>query len=189
MRKTMNTESNFLSRCQWGYSLVELLVVLAIVAVLINLASPFLFSVVQDYRLTVQINQLVGTLQFSRSEAIKRGSSITVCSSNNGMTCGASWQNGWIVLSGSTVIKSYPAQPGNNTIRYNLSHGTLTDRILFDSRGFSTNYAGSWTLCDSRGTNRVHGIVVVNTGRILKARDANNNGIMEDVNGNDLSCP
>ncbi|MBF0145464.1 MAG: GspH/FimT family pseudopilin [Magnetococcales bacterium] len=172
-----------------GYTLVEMLVVLAIVAILVSGAVPFLSSMINNNRLTAQFNQLVGTLQFARSEAIRRQTSVTVCSSNDGASCGGNWQDGWIVLAQGAVVKSSPGLPDNTTLRFNLSSGAANDRILFDSRGFSINYAGFWTLCDARGVNDARGILVASTGRVINARDANHNGIVEDTGGSDLSCP
>ncbi|MBF0185037.1 MAG: GspH/FimT family pseudopilin [Magnetococcales bacterium] len=173
---------------EMGYTLTEMLVALAILAVLVALALPSLTTLVQENRLTTYSNLLTGALQLARSEAVKRGSSITLCSSNNGLTCGGSWQDGWIILVGATPLQNYPSLEGRVTLRYALSSGNNSDRIQFNARGFSPAHAGTWTFCDSRGTRYARALIVNSSGRIITARDSNHNGIAEDDLGQDLYC-
>ncbi|MBF0214194.1 MAG: GspH/FimT family pseudopilin [Magnetococcales bacterium] len=175
--------------CQAGHTLLELLVVLAIVAVLAVMMAPFLTSSLQDNRLTSQINQLHGSLQFARVEAIKRGTAITVCASTDGALCGGNWQDGWIVLAGTTLIRSSPALTGNNTLKFQLTTGGTSANVRFNARGFSPDHAGTWTLCDSRAAAAAKGLLLSATGRPLRATDTNGNGTPEDHNGADLTCP
>lgn len=80
--------------------MIELMVVLSIAAILASLAVPSFRSVIQNNRLTTQANELAGTLNFARSEAIKRGGRVTVCASTNQATCtsGTAWGGGWIAF-------------------------------------------------------------------------------------------
>ncbi|MBF0108254.1 MAG: GspH/FimT family pseudopilin [Magnetococcales bacterium] len=172
-----------------GYTLIELLIVLAIVAILVSSASPFLTSILNDNRLASQFNQLLGSLQFARAEAIRRQTSVTVCSSSDGASCGGNWEDGWITLAQGAVVKSTPELAGNTTLRFNRTGGSASDRILFDSRGFSLDYSGTWTLCDSRGATNARGLNVVAMGRVVRARDTDSDGIVEDIDGSALSCP
>ena len=71
-----------------GFTLVELMVTVAVVAILMAIAVPNMRSVIQNTRISNQINELTSDLNFARSEAIKRGtdttvSSVTVCKSDN----------------------------------------------------------------------------------------------------------
>ncbi|MBF0270710.1 MAG: GspH/FimT family pseudopilin [Magnetococcales bacterium] len=172
-----------------GYTLVELLVVVAIVAGLMVMAAPFLSRMLQDNRLITQINRLHGTLQFARTEAIKRGSSLTVCAAANGLTCGGSWHDGWIVLSGTGILRTVPKLTGNTTLSFILTAGGASDRIVFNARGFSPNHAGTFRLCDSRGAGSAKGLITATTGRPLLATDHTGNGIAEDDTGSELTCP
>ena len=72
----------------FGFTLVELMVTVAVVAILMAIAVPNMRSVIQNTRISNQINELTSDLNFARSEAIKRGtdttvSSVTVCKSDN----------------------------------------------------------------------------------------------------------
>ena len=95
-----------------GFTLVEMLVALSILAVLLALAAPSFTEASLPSKLRSTANSLVGAAQLARSEAIKRDAVVTLCVSTDGATCGVgNWSQGWIVLSGATVLQSEPAAP------------------------------------------------------------------------------
>jgi type IV fimbrial biogenesis protein FimT len=85
---------------QGGFTLVEVLVVLAIASLLVTLAIPGMSRFVHSARLTDASNALLSSLQLARSEAMKRKDRVTVCKSADGLTCSTSggWEQGWIVF-------------------------------------------------------------------------------------------
>ncbi len=85
-------------RRQAGFTLVELLVALAVAAILLAVGVPSFRSTIASNRLTSTTNDLVGTLAQARSEAIKRGTRVTVCMSADGEKCAqtGTWAQGWI---------------------------------------------------------------------------------------------
>lgn len=102
------------SRSAWqrGFTLIELMVTIAVMAVLLGIAIPSFTDVTLGSKLRSQANDLVAGATLARSEAIKRNQTVTFCASANGATCVASggWQQGWIVRSsGGTVIMAHPA--------------------------------------------------------------------------------
>jgi type IV fimbrial biogenesis protein FimT len=84
-----------------GFTMVELLTVITIVAILFGLGLPSYQYVTNANRISSEVNGLLGDMQYARSEAIKEGQTVTVCSSSNSTTCAnsTSWRNGWIVFS------------------------------------------------------------------------------------------
>jgi type IV fimbrial biogenesis protein FimT len=89
---------------QQGLTQVELIVGLAILAILLAIAIPGYGNFMNYNRLVAATNTLVSSLQLARSEAIKRRSRVTVCKSSAPMdatpTCdaGANWEQGWLVF-------------------------------------------------------------------------------------------
>ncbi|MDO8651304.1 MAG: GspH/FimT family pseudopilin [Undibacterium sp.] len=89
-----------------GFTLVELLVTITIMGVMLAMAAPNYQSFVLNSRMTTQANEFLTMLNFTRSEAVKRNTRVTMCKSSNGTTClvdaltvtSASWQPGWIIF-------------------------------------------------------------------------------------------
>ena len=96
-------------RAAWqaGVTLVELLTVMVIVVILMAIGIPSFKYVTTDSRMSTEVNELLGDLQFARSEAVREGQTVTVCvaqsttpTSPSCATAGTTtWQNGWIVFS------------------------------------------------------------------------------------------
>jgi type IV fimbrial biogenesis protein FimT len=86
------------SKRQSGFTLVELMVTVTVAAILLAVGIPSFRSAIVSNRLTSTTNDLVGTLAQARSEAIRRGSRVTVCMSSDGASCATSgsWEQGWI---------------------------------------------------------------------------------------------
>lgn len=92
-----------------GFTLIELMVVVAVLAILATVAVPGMRDFVQQNRLAAQSNELVGSFALARSEALKRGAPVSVCRSADGASCTGNWQDGWIVFADSAAPGAAPA--------------------------------------------------------------------------------
>ena len=84
-----------------GFSLLEVMVVVAILGILAALAGPSFTPTIERWRVRQATEDLQSSLYFARSEAIKRGGGISVAAKD-----GADWSSGWQVKSGTDVVQN-----------------------------------------------------------------------------------
>lgn len=83
-----------------GFTLLELIVVVAITAIMVTIGIPSFLDNIRNNRLTTQANTFVGVLNLARSEAIKHGVRVTLRRSTNGSSCNtesakdSQWESG-----------------------------------------------------------------------------------------------
>lgn len=82
-----------------GFTLVELMVTVAIVAILAAIALPSFSTSIRNSRLASTTNEFIAAINLARSEAVKSNRTGQVCASSDGATCGTDWSQGWIVWS------------------------------------------------------------------------------------------
>ena len=70
-----------------GFTLTEMMVVMAIVAILLSVGVPSYRYITNSYRMSSEVNGLLGDLMYARAEAIKEGNGVTVCASANSTSC------------------------------------------------------------------------------------------------------
>ncbi len=86
-------------RHSYGFTLMELMLALIIATLLATIAIPSFNSLIKKNRISIYTNNLVSSLALARSEAVKRGTQISLCASDNGVNCThTSFQQGWIVF-------------------------------------------------------------------------------------------
>lgn len=89
--------------------MLELMVVVAILAILAALAAPNMVPVIERWRVRQAAEEMVATMAFARSEAVKRGGGVTVARSTPGVaqcalpTAATDWRCGWTVFDSNNV--------------------------------------------------------------------------------------
>lgn len=146
-----------------GFTLVEMLVTIAVLTVLLAVAVPSFDGIRVSSRLSNYATALVAASQTARSEAIKRNVSVTLCVSTNGSTCATdgAWEGGWIVLAGATVLLQQPAAASGYLLREAGGASALT----FDPTGVGATQA-TLTICRASPSAEQERVVTISaTGR------------------------
>ncbi|HET7844627.1 MAG TPA: GspH/FimT family pseudopilin [Xanthomonadales bacterium] len=150
-----------------GFSIIEMAVVVAIIAILIAFAVPNFREFLVNYRASTQANDLIADVAFARTEAVKLGRTVRVVADAGG------WASGWIVgadLDGDSTIT------GTEVMR---QHGAIVEEFRLVEGGglttFSFGPAGNLTVpaagnielavCQPTGFSKHRAIVVNQVGR------------------------
>lgn len=155
-------------RTRTGFTVIELMVTIAVTAALLVLVVPAFGQFVLNRSITSQANSFATMLAFARSEAVKRNSTVSMCKSANGVTCRpqGNWAQGFIVFVDSMTAGTLGVvDPGEQVLRVvgqvhdSLSlggvptqgpagPGTVSHVVTFRSDGLS-NQTGRWTVCSN----------------------------------------
>jgi type IV fimbrial biogenesis protein FimT len=178
-----------------GFTLIELLVTIGVAAILAAIALPAFNNFILNDRDAGQINALVGSFNYARSEAVKRNTSygVRVCPSSDGQTCNGlstAWYSGWIVLdmnpadgnpitNALLVLQYIPALGGANTMTASGAGGT---GVTFKSNG-TVAASVKIQVCDMRGSAFSRDVEVSPVGSITASQTAG-----KDASGNALTC-
>jgi len=181
-----------------GFSLIELLVVLAIAAVLLGIGVPNMQEYVVSSRLSGASNDLFTALNVARSEAVRRGVQVTLAT--NGAAGSRDWTTGWTMFvdtnadgaltAGEEVLRVGAAQDAPMTVFGSANFGTF---LAFDSTGRLTAGGGSFVICHGTalvvdGVARSRAVVINSAGRARIAVDSNGDHIPETDTGAVPSC-
>lgn len=157
-----------------GFTIVELMVVITIIAVVMVFAIPSYKSVTTQSRMAGEINDLASDIELARSAAVKQGLTVTICPSTNpsappstsapACSGSTSWTTGWIVFidtagnqtfttNGDTLLRVHGPFTGSDTLVFSTSSGAAT--ITFNRMG-GTKSLGSAPDFSSTGTLTLH---------------------------------
>jgi type IV fimbrial biogenesis protein FimT len=149
-----------------GFTMIELLVTLVVLAVLLAIAAPSMSSFINNSRLRSSQGELVSALMLARSEATKRGNFVVV-QALAPIVAGAEFSSGWQVFEDKNnngvrdddeeIFRSYPPLNGNQ--RFATVGGVST--AAFSPRGFlKSNARVEFSLCGQAGQTKGYKITL-----------------------------
>ena len=133
-----------------GFTLLEVMVVVAIVAILTTLAAPSFVSLIQSNSVSGNVNTFMSDMRFARSEAIRRGGAVLMCRSDapeaaapvcntNSGPGGNGWVSGWIIFEDRDGSLNYSSSSDVSQLLRVQSPITNLDSIV-ESGGASTKF-------------------------------------------------
>lgn len=163
---------------QRGFNIIELMLTLAIVAVLLAIAVPGFRLITQNSQQRNAIADINNMLARVRTEVAARHRGVTVCVSDDQATCSgnATWEDGWIVFIdtdedgthdvGEATVAIHQAFPEGITIR------TLgvTSGLTYDNDGLPAS-AATFRYCDERGLTSMRAVIVGESGMVRQVLD------------------
>lgn len=175
---------------QQGFTLIELSIVLAIVAILFSIASSSYRFVITQSRVQADVGNLLMMLRTTREQAITHSTTSVLCPSKNNKTCIRNWKLPLIQFFDSNknkkrdndevILNRFEAFNGDDVfIKYPKT------QVRFNEQGMANFYNGTFGYCLEQF---IQGIVISRIGRIRFARDLDGDHI-PDVNLNtQVSC-
>lgn len=189
-----------------GFTLIELMVAVAVLAILVSIGVPALQGFIESSRLRAATHDLYSDLQLARLEAIRRNQRVTVCKANASLTqCDVSgaWHRGWLVFLDSQPGSAPAVENASDILR---THGPVSGSIVVVGNGgndgtsvyasyapdgtakrldgtFNNGALPTWRVCSTStalgNDNRARHLVLNNSGRLVS----------EAASGVPPSCP
>jgi len=154
-----------------GYSLYELLLTTALIAVLLTIGIPSFGSLLARQRQLVEVNALFHAIHLARKESIMRRRVVSVCPTQDGSQCLSSkdWSGGWLMFENTDRDSPPQVDPGEPVLLRHQVNGAIrikSNRLAFTLRAtflHATN--GTLVVCDAANRVAPKGLVVSYTGR------------------------
>ena len=126
-----------------GFTLIELMIVIAIASVLLTIGVPAMTSMIRGNELKSSRSTVLNTLAYSRGESAARREQVIVCSSIDGLTCSGAtdWSNGWIIfrdLNTDNALTIADCDPASECLL--RVQDALPDQVAFNSPGTFLGY-------------------------------------------------
>src|SRR5690554_620010 len=159
-----------------GFTLVELMVTIAVLAIVVTIGVPSFRNIIVSNSVAFDRDEFFTLVTFARSEAIKRGTAITICKSSNGSSCDDSlgWDGGWLAFhdadadgamdSGEEPVRTVGPLDG----QVSVSHSAGDDEITYGSRRLLVRGQGVVTFSHPSGSQFDRVVEIGITGRASK---------------------
>lgn len=159
-----------------GLTLIEILITLAVLAILASIGLPAFSGLLAEARMTAKSNTLMAHVQYARHAAVTLRTHVVACPSRDLQQCaGNRWDQGWIVFidpnnngrpdQPEDILRVIAAEPKL------LIHSAGRHRVRFQPTGGAFGSNLTIRVCDPAGRAKPRAVVVSNPGRARVTRD------------------
>ena len=144
-----------------GFSIYELMTVLAIIAITLGWAFPSFLEAMRVNRLASRTNEFITGINLARAEAVRRGNNVVICASTNRTSCGGNWDSGWIIWTDPDA-NAIIADVNNDIFRVVGTQDGLTATAATSMRSITFNSRGIAVGLPVTAANRIISISPTN---------------------------
>ncbi len=169
-----------------AFTLIEVLVVLAILLILTNLAQPKFNQFIVKLRVDNEISKLQRMLLLARNNAVSLGRHVTLCPLNQSNTCSTNWHKVLSVFTDNNKNKTFEPNLNERIIQVKaaiatddkLQYAKYRDALIYSPLGRLGNWGGNGTFkyCPKNHPSYSRGIVISITGKSYLTTDINKDG-------------
>jgi type IV fimbrial biogenesis protein FimT len=183
------TKQTWLMENSRGFTLIELIVTIAIVAVLTSLAAPSMVNVMRTTAVASSVNGMMADLRYARSEAVRRGSTVIMCRSDDpeasspscktdggtdfdGDSVKDGWVSGWFVFvdrndnglwdSGEPILRVQSKNTSAGTIAEGVANTSTVFKYSSTGRLLGLTAAVTLTVGSSKFSDKVKRKLCIN---------------------------
>lgn len=179
-----------------GFTLVELLVVITLVSVIASYAIPSMESLLKNSQRHSVVSDMVRLINLARNTAIMDQQTVTVCPLDNANKCTDSWDSIPITVFRDPNADRVLADEADIVRISNLTDGGDWDAntasrpyFRFFASGMADYAIGNMVWCPDDQDSHLAAQIVVNMGgRPRLSEDEDGDGMLEDANGNTVTC-
>jgi type IV fimbrial biogenesis protein FimT len=180
-----------------GYTLIEMIAVLAIVVIASGITIPSLYRMAERNKAANGINWIIRAVNITRISAVEFGTLTTLCPTIDDTSCGGVWHNRIMVftdhnddraINGNDRVITYLDFPYEGST---LKWRSFRNRqyLQMTATGFTNFQNGNFVYCSADQDLRFARQIVLNMqGRVKRSYDRNNDGLVEDRYNKHLRC-
>ena len=192
----MNTGTILVRDTVEGFTLLELLIVVAISGILLGVGLPAMGALIERNQFKAEVSAVHRAVALSRSMAVYRGEAVSLCPLDNLGNCSDQWSNSLSIFadtdrSGSldeneVIIKVLPALSGDSS---NLMRDfNRSSAVMFYPSGSAFGRNGTMKICLRSTPNLSATIIISGSGRIRMGKDQDDDGLVESSSGDPVDC-
>jgi type IV fimbrial biogenesis protein FimT len=182
---------------QAGLTLIEIVTTLSVLGVLLGLGLPGFKQTFDRVAADQVMKNIISAVALTKQTAIVENTLVTFCRSNDGLHCQGKWNEGSIIFTDGNgdrllnnddrLVYRFPALQTAGELTFK-SFGNK-QYLQITGRGFTNYQSGNFTFCpQDKNPGLARQVVINQSGRTRMARDNDNDGIVENSQGDPLDC-